>query len=132
MPRSAEHQQKAKEGYEFLEKSIGIAPPAWRVVVAFYTALHLVERLAACESLHHAKHQDRLDYVKTHKHHRAIYQDFSNLFDASLIARYGTVNNFNKAYPDDTVEEVLINKHLKKIEQYVEFHFAALNEGSGA
>src|SRR5262249_38659635 len=84
---------------------------------------HLVERLCACDSVHSMKHQDRLSYLVKHKKHRAIHPDFLALYDASLVARYGTVNQFRKAYPGDTVQKKLIDKCLAAISAHVHAHF---------
>jgi hypothetical protein len=119
MPSSAQHKEKAERNRACLLALSGTNSPEWQAIIAFYTALHLVERLSACDSIHNTKHQDRLDYLKKHKRHRVIYTNLASLFDASLVARYGTVNQFNTAYPDDTVEKILIAKHLGAIETYV-------------
>ncbi len=123
MPSSAEHKDKADRNRSFLATLKGTGTPEWVAVAAFYTALHLVERLAACDSIHNDKHQDRLHYLKKHRKHRTIHAHFSALFDASLIARYGTVNQFNKAFPGDTVEQVLVNQCLAAIETHVTTDF---------
>jgi hypothetical protein len=123
MPSSAQHRDKADRNRAFLGTLKGGANPEWVAVVAFYTALHLVERLAACDSIHNSKHTDRLDYLKKHENHRAIHADFLALFDASLVARYGTVNQFGKAFPGDTVDKVLVGRHLDAIEKYVATQF---------
>lgn len=124
MPSSKEHKEKAERNRRTLDHLIASGGnPEWIAVVAFYTALHLVERLAARENLHHSKHPDRLDYLTRHKQHRALHPHFQAIFDASLVARYGTVNQFAKAYPATTVVDVLINKHLAAIEAYVAANF---------
>jgi hypothetical protein len=47
-------QEKAQQLLDFLHS--GSLTPEWAAIVAFYAALHLVERLCACESLHIDKH----------------------------------------------------------------------------
>jgi|GEM_PF-1731728 len=124
MPSSKEHRDKADQIRAFLGQLVSTnAEPAWIAVVAFYTAMHLIERLAACENIHNSKHPDRLNYLIKHKKHRAIHADFQTLFDASLVARYGTVNQFQKAFPSAAVA-TLVNHHLAGIEAYVNAHFA--------
>src|SRR5436309_2871383 len=119
MPSSKEHKEKAERNRHALDELIATnGAPEWIAVVAFYTTLHLVERLAACENLHHSKHPDRLNYLTRHKQHRVIHPHVLAIFDASLVARYGTVNQFAKAYPGTTVVDVLVNKHLAAIEAY--------------
>ena len=124
MPSSKEHKDKAARNRATLDSLIAnYGAPEWMAVVAFYTALHLVERLAAWENIHHSKHPDRLDYLTRHKQHRVIHADFQTIFDASLVARYGTLNQFTKAYPGNAIVDVLVNKHLTAIETYVDRHF---------
>jgi hypothetical protein len=124
MPSSREHKEKADLNRATLSRLIANnEAPEWMAVVAFYTAMHLVERLAACENIHHSKHPDRLAYLTRHKQHRSIHVEFQTIFDASLVARYGTANQFAKAYIGDAIVDTLVNKHLKTIETYVDTHF---------
>lgn len=127
MPSSAQHREKAERNSLCLQALLGGSSPEWMAVVAFYTALHFVERLAACDNVHNAKHPDRLDYLKRTKKHRCIYTAFLALFDASLVARYGTVNQFNAAYPGDTVEKILVKNHLSAIEKHVASQFPPIS-----
>jgi hypothetical protein len=61
--------------------------------------------------------------LNKHKKHRAIHADFVALYDASRVARYGTCNQFNKAYPGDIVKKQLIARNLAAIIRHVELHF---------
>ena len=124
MPSSSEHREKAERNRRLLDTLDHSAAPEWAATIAFYSALHLVERLSACESIHHSLHQDRAAYLHKNKKHRSIHASFLSLFDASLVARYGTVNQFAKAFPGDTVKRQLIDKHLVGIESHVSNHFA--------
>jgi hypothetical protein len=122
MPSSSEHKEKAEKNSAFLAQAELISPE-WAATIAFYVALHLVERLCACENTHSGKHQDRLSWINKHKTHRLIHADFLALFDASLVARYGTVNQFARAFPEDTVKAQLIDKNLAAIQKHVSNHF---------
>jgi hypothetical protein len=53
------------------------------------------------------------------RHHRVIYADYNDLKVASEIARYGTLNQFTRAFPGNTVQTVLIDQKLVAIENYV-------------
>jgi hypothetical protein len=128
MPSSAEHRQKAERNAA-LARSLDVAAyPEWVAVAAFYAAVHLVERLAACGNLHHQNHPDRSWYVQ--RHHRAIYPAYQALFDAGHAARYATLNQFNRAYTPAAVRDVLVGTHLDAITRYVETYMQ--NRGSGA
>jgi len=123
MPSSSEHRDKADRNRTFLNTINVAASPEWAATVAFYLAVHLVVRLAAVEDIHHAGHSARLDYLNRHKHHQRIYDDLTKLHDAANVARYGTVNQFSKAFPGTTVKDELLDKHLKRIESHVAGHF---------
>lgn len=130
MPSSSEHSDKAELHVGFLRTINATTQPEWAAVVAFYTALHLIERLAACESIHHDRHQTRLFYLLRHKKHRIIHSDMSVLRDASEKARYGTVNQFRRAFPGDRTSRILIGECLARIQEHVEASFKVSNSPS--
>lgn len=117
MPSSAEHQEKYLENRAFLDANGGLAAaqPIWASVVAFYAALHLDERLAARQNIHHGNHALRTTYLSRHRLHRVIYPAFEALRNASEVARYGTANQFQRLVPTANVQAVLIDKHLVAI-----------------
>jgi hypothetical protein len=122
MPSSAEHRAKYEANRQFLDTGNNGAPLStrdgcWAAIVAFYAALHLVDRLAARINFHPGNHADRLSFVANQ--HRPIYTFYNSLKTASEIGRYGTLNQFAKAYPGTTVQDVLIEKRLAAIENYV-------------
>ena len=80
-------------------------------MVAFYTALHLVERLAAWENIHHSKHPDRLDYLTRHKQHRVIHADFQTIFDASWLVTALSIS-LRKRIPETLLWTLLTNTSL--------------------
>ena len=127
MPSSSEHKAKAELHRAFLTTIDVEAHPEWASVVAFYTTLHLVERLAACENKHHDNHNLRLNYLLVHKKHRVIHPDMSALRDASEKARYGTVNQFRRSFPGDFASEKLIDGCLARIQRHVEDSFKVSN-----
>jgi hypothetical protein len=95
-------------------------------VVAFYAAVHLIERLAAAEPrgpIHHRTHTQREEYFHRHRQHRVLLFDYLALQMASEISRYGTVSQFKTRYPASTVQSQLIDTHLAAIESYVTAHF---------
>jgi len=64
MPTPEEHLIKYKLNRKFLDSNGGLGnqEERWATIVAFYAALHLVERLAARESRHHTSHAIREEY----------------------------------------------------------------------
>jgi hypothetical protein len=131
MPNSAEHKEKAERNLAFLKTIDYSAAPEWAAIVSFYAALHLVERLCSKANLHHDKHQDRLSFLAKHQEHKRIHPAFAALYDASMIARYGTMNGFRKAFPGNVVVDELIKRRLFEIEQHVLSHFVAVGSQSG-
>jgi hypothetical protein len=87
-------------------------------VVAFYTAVHLIERLRALDGSHSTDHQTRLIYVQSN--HRPIHDDFKQLYNASLLARYDSNSDFFAKFANSDVKTVLIDQHLTAIEKYVD------------
>ena len=127
MPNSKQHQAKAQQNQEFLD-SIDVARFAsWTTVAAFYTAVHLVERLRAKRGRgtddHSTDHHDRLEFVRR-KENRQIQPAYEVLFNASLLARYETIESFNQAFTTEDIRDVLIAQYLKQIEDYVATVFA--------
>lgn len=123
MPNSAEHRAKYEANRQLLDTGNNGAPLStldnfWAATVAFYAALHLVDRLAARVSYHPANHNHRMNFIT--RHHRALVRNFTVLRAASEIARYGTINQFTQAYSGTTVQDILINQRLVAIETYVD------------
>lgn len=122
MPSSAEHRDKHAANRRLLDTGNNGAPLStldgcWAAIVAFYAALHLVDRLAARLNYHPGNHPDHLAFVS--RQHRPIFTAYNTLKTASEIARYGTLNQFSHAFQDTTVQDVLIDVRLVSIENYV-------------
>jgi hypothetical protein len=103
MPSSAEHRAKYEANRHLLDTGNNGTPLStldrcWAAIVAFYAALHLVDRLAARINYHPGNHGDRLSFVASQ--HRAIYTIYNSLKTASEIGRYGTLNQFNNGSSD--------------------------------
>jgi hypothetical protein len=126
MPSSAEHRAKHEANRRLLDSGNNGTPfstldGCWAAVVAFYAALHLVDRLAARVTFHPGNHGDRLNFVR--RHHPSIYLSYNALKIASEIARYGTLNLFNRTFPGNTTQTLLIDQKLVAIETYVNTFF---------
>lgn len=122
MPSSQEHRAKYEANRHHLDTGNNGGPLStldgcWAATVAFYAALHLVDRLAARNNFHPGNHTDRNSFVTGQ--HRPIWAVYNALYTVSRIARYGTLNQFNLAYPGTTVQTELIDKRLVAIETYV-------------
>lgn len=84
MPTDAEHLLKYQDNRAFLNAQGGLTAlsEVWATVVAFYTALHLVERLAAQAGIHHTRHRgqnSRQTYLTGHTQHSQILADYMAL-----------------------------------------------------
>jgi hypothetical protein len=124
MPTAAEHLAKATHNRRVLGL-LDLAQAAdWATVVAFYTALHQIERLADLDGRHHEQHIDRTAYIQRHPDHSQILLDYRRLSHAAHVARYGTRAEFARDFPATYVRRTLIESHLTVIERYVESVFA--------
>lgn len=123
MPNQSQHQTKAKNNREFLDSFDWNTHPDWAAVVAFYTAVHLVERLRALDGQNSENHQDRLGYVQTN--HRAIHTEFHGLWNASKLARYEANAVFHRQFTNAEIRDLVIGEWLVAIEKYVENYVAA-------
>jgi hypothetical protein len=124
MATEAEHHAKYAECRAVLNglPALITISGAWAATVAFYAAVHLVERLAARDNRHHTRHSglaSRNSYVTSHPNHRVVASDFMALYTALLVARYDPPTAFALAYPGDTVKTQLIDGCLARIETYV-------------
>jgi hypothetical protein len=114
MPKPNQHQEKADHCRKFLA-TIDEEFSDWRAIVAFYTALHLIEKLRAYDGDHSTSHDDRDRYVR--KNHSNIYNPYHQLFNASLDARYKTRGGFTITPAD--VQKILIDTYLVAIEKEI-------------
>ena len=126
MPNSAEHRAKYELNRAFLDTGLAAIQPEWAAIVAFYAAVHLIERLAASEPrgpVHSRTHTERIRYLSRHRQHSALIGDYRLLQEASELSRYYTLHSFRSMYTAATVQSQLIDTHLVAIEQYVTAYF---------
>lgn len=130
MPSRSKHENKVQSNQRFLD---AIAPTVetaadWVAVVAFYTAVHLVETLRALDNEHSRDHFERLEYVQ--KNHRDIHHPFRSLFDVSKLARYEANAVFFRQFSPDRVRAEVLNEWLRSVREYVEA-FVARRDADG-
>jgi hypothetical protein len=123
MPSDAEHLAAYTENRGLIAPVMAINS-RWASVVAFYAAVHLVERLAANDGIHNQRHtgnDSRQIYLAAHPVHSAstVLADLTALRAASEIARYQSVAAFSAAFPGAAVKTQLIDVRLVRIEDYV-------------
>src|SRR5690348_3789776 len=88
--------------------------PDWVVVAAFYTAVHLVERLrAAAKEGDSTGHEDRLAYVR--ERHLEIHTAYHVLQNASMLARYESNSAFFAQFQPEDVKDRIVEKYLVEI-----------------
>ena len=126
MPKPKQHQEKADHNRAFLNTITDDAYCDWKATIAFYVAVHLVEKLRAYEGDHSENHDDRDAAVR--RTHSRIYNAYHQLFNASLTARYKSLGAF-KISPAD-VQSKLIDTYLASIERYVAAETAARTGGA--
>jgi hypothetical protein len=97
-------------------------------VVAFYTAVHLVEALFDRDGIGHSSdHASRIQKLKENRRYRTIYLSFRPLKAASEIARYLTSRSdqgrYSTRFTDDMplqdVRTLLVDRYLRNIEEEV-------------
>jgi hypothetical protein len=125
MPSADQHRTKAESNRKFLATISRDDHPDWVVVAAFYTAVHVVERLrAACGDGDSTDHDDRLAYIQ--QRHPDIHTAYYILQNASMLARYQSNSTFFKQFQRETIKERLIEQYLPAIESYVEVRIKTL------
>jgi hypothetical protein len=118
MPNASKHRLKAESNRRFLDTISCVDYPEWVVVVAFYTAVHIVERLrAASGDGDSTSHEERLDYVQ-HVHPQ-IHTSYFQLQNASMLARYQSRSDFFNQFQPEQVTHLLVGRYLAQIEKYV-------------
>ncbi len=119
MPNSSQHMNKAARNEQFLDSiEIGEAPE-WAATVAFYAALHHVERLRSHSGGgDSSSHADRLAYLR--QSFPALFSAFKRLYEASLLARYESSAKFFSHYSAASVRDVLVAQLLHEVRDFVE------------
>ena len=117
MPSADQHRRKAEGNREFLATISLDDHPDWAVIAAFYTAVHLVERLRAASGDGDSNgHTDRLDYVQNR--HPEIHGPYHILQSASMLARYESYSNFYAQFDEHNIPERIFAR-LELIESYL-------------
>lgn len=118
MPSADQHRRKAGRNRDFLGTIDIAAYPDWAATVAFYAAVHTVERLRKATGDGESDgHRDRLAYVR-HRH-PDIHYALTRLYDAAFLARYESVGVFFGKYPAEVVRDDLVGRLLPEVEGYV-------------
>lgn len=117
MPTADQHRNKAEKNRKFLATISLTDHPEWVVTVAFYVAVHTIERLRAfADRSHSDSHYDRMRCVQIQ--HAEIHYEYQILETASRIARYDSSADFFVKYDATRIQTQLIDKALATIENY--------------
>ena len=91
MPIFEEHLQKYNTA-KSVQLTLQAADPKeyadWIVITAFYQALHWVDAFFALGNYHPGGHGRRKNAVYRYEDLRAIRDNYTNLYDAGIYARY--------------------------------------------
>ncbi|MCH7596907.1 MAG: hypothetical protein IID35_10145 [Planctomycetes bacterium] len=112
------HLKKAKTNQAFLE-TIPDEFSDWLAIVAFYTAVHLVEAIFARQGVPSHNHPQRNRRLK--RRYPEIWRNFRPLYNASTLLRYTDLQIDAKK-----IREELIETRLKTVEDLVH---SELSEG---
>ena len=90
MPSKNQHLQKARHDEEFVQflDSTAVKFTDWAATGLFYAALHYVEAYFATRGTHSPDHRARDSSVYRDKRLRQIYNDYNELKNFSINARY--------------------------------------------
>ena len=114
MPSFEEHRQKcdiARSAQLALQTADPSEHTDWIVITAFYQALHWVDAFFALSNRHPRRHGERKRFVDQHENLERISESYTNLYDASIIARYEP-----ETYKDDPdIVEALLEEDLALI-----------------
>ncbi|MYE90644.1 hypothetical protein F4X33_16790 [Candidatus Poribacteria bacterium] len=118
MPSFEEHRQKcdiARSAQLSLQAADPSAHADWIVITAFYQALHWVDAFFALNNRQPTRHGERKRFVDQHENLERISESYTNLYDASIIARYEP-----ETYKDDPDEvEALLEEDLALIVTHI-------------
>jgi len=117
---ASQHQQKAEHHLRFLNTILDDYPD-WLATVAFYAAVELIESLFSGRDAHSKNHEDRNNSVR--KNYPSIHKAFKALYNASLDARYQSLDRWHSA---SEVRKELIEKRLAHIRSFVGSHTTPL------
>jgi hypothetical protein len=118
MPSADQHRNKAERNRRFLDSISCDDYPEWVVVAAFYTAVHLVERVRAANGDGDStSHEDRLDYVQ-HSLPADIHTAYHILLNVSMLARYQSMADFYRQFQAEDVTTEIVGNRLARIERF--------------
>lgn len=91
MPKKDAHFNKLMTNINLIQRYVSEAPQKaipndWLVTTYFYTALHIVERKLADESVHSRDHAQRFANIK--EHYEEILETYQAMYNDSMTARY--------------------------------------------
>jgi hypothetical protein len=130
MPSPDAHLAAARSNYDlmtYLRANRLATDAGWVAVIAFYTALHVVEAVFA--TLRHggvehtATHYERRNVLRNVRQYLKLWQHCRPLHDAASDARYLEAGEAFHMTPAQ-VESILIDHHLKEILAYAQRHAA--------
>lgn len=128
MATRSEHALKVGENKSLLADLDAARWPQWATTLAFYTALHLLEQLLAEAGLHPQDHTRRNELLA--EYHPTAYLTYSNLYQASRLARYESSESFLRKFPITRVQNVVAGSWLNVIEKYVAAELKRLDGAS--
>jgi hypothetical protein len=130
MPSLDAHLAAARSNYDlmtYLRANRLATDAGWVAVIAFYTALHVVEAVFA--KLRHGgvehttTHYERRNVLRNVRQYLKLWQHYRPLYDAASDARYLEAGEAFHMTPAQ-VESILIDHHLKEILSYAQRHAA--------
>lgn len=122
MPSAQEHFEQYKRNRASLRKVMDIEKPPydWAVTIAFYTAVHLIERFIVEKNPKKrpsSDHEDRMNWVRSVSEFKPIRSYYTALAQSSWQSRYMCIpfdqENTNKTITHLEKIEDSLNRHLR-------------------
>lgn len=112
MPNIKKHLSQYSKNKELFNSSLISNPKYgdWKITIAFYSSLHLIESKLAEHEIHPPNHKKREDVLSKIKGYEEIYYDYTQLYKLSIKSRY------NISIKDRDIKNAEIC--LKKIEEF--------------
>lgn len=92
MPSRLQHLDQSSRNEKIAVSLLGRAndraSSEWAIIALFYSALHLVDAFLASHDIHPKNHTDRLKYVSMTVDLSLVFENYRELLNRSLDARY--------------------------------------------
>jgi hypothetical protein len=107
LKKAADHERSAE----------AMTAPDWKVVVYFYSAVHLVNAALLRDGIRVSNHAERAEELRAHPELKRIYDIYKTLTGTAYSARYECYpsSDFSKDVPEAKAKLERIKQHIGSI-----------------